>query len=334
MKKVYFKPPPSPAYLNNGLFRIKSVHNTFFDIDKKFLKHDIAFSTIDLDKNNDGDLYVFSEAPYPWETQSWRKIIAIREKNVLFCLESPLVNPFSHLTAVHTLFKKIYSWEDKIIDGKKYCKFYIQQTSFGLNTKPRDFKQKKFLSFINNKKNIPFPFWVLSRYKKNLYTERFSALDFFSRTIPGSFDFFGKGWGKPIPWDFRERIFGVKRYASYRGEHKGDKIELLSKYKFCLCFENAVAPGYITEKIFDCFKARCVPVYWGAPNVEKYIDKQCYIDFRNFADYESLLFYLQNMTEAEYQKYIEAINKFMQKKSTKNIWFADKFIDIVLENLK
>lgn len=334
MKKVYFKPPPSPIYLNNGLFRIESVHNTFFDIDKKFLKLDIEFSTIDLDKNNDGNLYVFSEAPYPWELQSWQKILSTKSKNVLFSLESPLVNPFSHLLAVRPLFKKIYTWEDKIIDKKKYCKFYIQQTSFGLNIKHRGFKQKKFLTFINNKKDIPFPFWVLSRYKQNLYTERFVALDFFSKQIASKFDIYGIGWDKPIPWSIKERLLGIKHYDSYRGRHKKDKIRTLADYKFCLCFENAVAPGYVTEKIFDCFKARCVPVYWGAPNVEKYIDKQCFIDFRNFGDYESLLIYLQNMTEVEYKKYIDAINKFMQKESTKSIWFADKFTDIVLENLK
>ena len=36
--------------------------------------------------------------------------------------------------------------------------------------------------------------------------------------------------------------------------------------------------GYVTEKIFDAFKAGCVPVYWGAENITKYVPAECFID--------------------------------------------------------
>jgi hypothetical protein len=39
------------------------------------------------------------------------------------------------------------------------------------------------------------------------------------------------------------------------------KKNTLEKYKFSICYENARdIPGYITEKIFDCFFAGCVPI--------------------------------------------------------------------------
>ena len=41
-------------------------------------------------------------------------------------------------------------------------------------------------------------------------------------------------------------------------------------------------PGYMTEKIWDSFKAKTVPVYWGASNIEEYVPKNCFIDYRDF----------------------------------------------------
>lgn len=36
------------------------------------------------------------------------------------------------------------------------------------------------------------------------------------------------------------------------------------KTKHYFCFENVRdLPGYITEKIFDCFFAEYIPIYWG-----------------------------------------------------------------------
>ncbi len=44
-----------------------------------------------------------------------------------------------------------------------------------------------------------------------------------------------------------------------------DKIEFMRPYKFCIAFENSSCPGYVTEKIMDCFIAGCIPIYWGSP---------------------------------------------------------------------
>ena len=54
-----------------------------------------------------------------------------------------------------------------------------------------------------------------------------------------------------------------------------DKIQTLSKFKYSLSFENSYTPGYVTEKIIDCFLAGTWPIYWGgAPpqsfNLEEY----------------------------------------------------------------
>ena len=53
------------------------------------------------------------------------------------------------------------------------------------------------------------------------------------------------------------------RWNNNIGAPIGNKIEWLKNYKFNICFENSSYPGYLTEKLFDAFKAGCIPIYWG-----------------------------------------------------------------------
>ena len=45
-------------------------------------------------------------------------------------------------------------------------------------------------------------------------------------------------------------------------------LDLMSKYKFVLTFENAICDDYITEKLWRIFEAGSVPVYKGSPSVK------------------------------------------------------------------
>ena len=73
------------------------------------------------------------------------------------------------------------------------------------------------------------------------------------------------------------------RYPSYAGEISS-KRAILEQYKFSICYENmSDMPGYITEKIFDCFFAGCVPIYLGASNMTDYIPGGTFIDKRKFS---------------------------------------------------
>ncbi len=44
-----------------------------------------------------------------------------------------------------------------------------------------------------------------------------------------------------------------------------NKMEILPDYKFNLCFENTIFPGYLTEKALQAKMAGCIPLYWGDP---------------------------------------------------------------------
>ena len=60
------------------------------------------------------------------------------------------------------------------------------------------------------------------------------------------------------------------------------KLEFLAKYKFTLAFENALWPGYVTEKLVDPFFAHSVPIYIGDPTAKLFFNTDAYIDLTTF----------------------------------------------------
>ena len=97
----------------------------------------------------------------------------------------------------------------------------------------------------------------------------------------------------------------------YRGPCKS-KYEVLCQYKFGICFENMEMKGYITEKIFDCFYAGTIPIYFGASNIEDLIPSESYIDFRKFTSWKALYSRINGMTEDEMQSMRMAGRAFVQ----------------------
>jgi len=63
-----------------------------------------------------------------------------------------------------------------------------------------------------------------------------------------------------------------------------NSIELLkvfNLYKFIICIENSKTNGYITEKIFNVFLSKSIPIYDGAPNILNYINQESFIIYDN-----------------------------------------------------
>jgi hypothetical protein len=84
--------------------------------------------------------------------------------------------------------------------------------------------------------------------------------------------------------------------------HSIELLNVFNKYKFIICFENSYANGYITEKIFNCFFAKTLPIYKGSEKINNYINKNSYIDARN-SNYLNEIIRLKD-NENEYNKYI------------------------------
>lgn len=56
--------------------------------------------------------------------------------------------------------------------------------------------------------------------------------------------------------------------------HLAEKAEGHNPFYFSVVIENSREAGYFTEKLIDCFLCRCIPVYWGAPDVEHFFDRR------------------------------------------------------------
>jgi len=55
------------------------------------------------------------------------------------------------------------------------------------------------------------------------------------------------------------------------------KLQALSRYRFSLCYENSIAPGYHTEKLLHGKIAGGIPIYFGHQTVALDFNPRCYV---------------------------------------------------------
>lgn len=149
---------------------------------------------------------------------------------------------------------------------------------------------------------------------RELYGERLKAIRYFS-AVPG-FDLYGWRWDK-MPKHPLYFHYGKYAKRAWKGSPE-DKTKIMGEYKFAICFENCEAPGWISEKIYDCFAAGCIPVYFGAPDITSYVPAECFIDFRKFKNYKELHQFLSSLSGEEMSGYREAIRQFLVKSVKEN----------------
>jgi alpha(1,3/1,4) fucosyltransferase len=230
-----------------------------------------------------------------------------KEKRILFLWEPPSVLPENYNPGYHRLYSRVYTWNDELVDNKKYFKFYYPVFK-PMIADPIDFYKKRLCTLIGCNKQSSHP--------NELYSHRLKVVHFFENFPNDDFDFFGRGW----PTVFK----------TYRGPINR-KVDYLKHYKFCFCYENIKdVPGYITEKIFDCFHAGTVPIYWGASNIAQYIPKNCFLWREDFADESELYAFIKNMDEKTYQEYIRNIKRFLESEEAQ-LYSIDNFVKIFMD---
>jgi len=298
------------------------------------MKNGHKINTIDVDDIRNFDAILFIDFP-TFKNKYFRYLINNKFENLyLLIFESQVIKPDNWNIKNHKYFKKIFTWNDYFIDNKKYFKINFSSKiptdlDFDLS------KKSKFCTMIAGHK--------FKRHPLELYSERVKAIRWFEKNHPEDFDLYGIGWGKYYfrgilseldRFEFLTKLF-KPNYPSYRGVVRS-KREILKDYKFAICYENARdIPGYITEKIFDCFFAGCVPIYRGASNITKHIPPNTFIDKRNFNTYEELYYYLKNMSFKEYIGFLDNIKIFIMSKQFYQFsieFFANTIVDVILEN--
>ena len=62
------------------------------------------------------------------------------------------------------------------------------------------------------------------------------------------------------------------------------KFDFINNYKFNLCFENSMYPGYATEKLYEALCCNTIPLYWGSPTVEMDFNPKAYLSWHDYQD--------------------------------------------------
>lgn len=322
-----------PTYQNNKLFDLsdKTINRDncmypFYLLKQKFSTAGYDLSTQDINPLETSEIIIYNEMPSVLPSGSE---IA---KSYLILFESELIRPDNWDLDKHKYFHKIFTWHDNFVDNKKYFKINFAQEIPQTINKALS-KKEKLCTMIAGNKSVSHPL--------ELYSKRVEAIRWFEKHHPEDFDLYGIGWDNSLHPNRYVRFlmrklsitkFFAPKYPSYKGKI-ASKVEVMEKYKFSICYENARdIPGYITEKIFDCLFAGCVPIYWGANNVTDYIPKECFIDKRDFESYEELYAFMNNMSEDDYLKYLEAIEEFLN--SNKIYPFSSEFFaKIIIETI-
>jgi hypothetical protein len=238
-------------------------------------------------------------------------------------------------------YRKIFTWKDDLVDGDRFIKINFPNP---INAYPPDgfVSRNKFFCLISSNRTLEV------QDDRILYPERVKAIRWFELNAPHDFDLYGVDWDMPVThsglagklarrfWRTLSRFVKLQPFPSYRGRvaHKRD---VLTQTRFAICYENVRdLPGYITEKIFDCFFSGCVPVYWGASNITDHIPANCFIDRRQFKDTGEVYAYLKGMTELEFVGYQHRIVAFLQSDAAypfSSEFFAETVVNAIVQDI-
>ena len=252
------------------------------------------------------DLYIFLDCPTYLKRRAIRKHL---NKSFLILSEPKSVIPSQYSDKLHKKFAKVFTWDDGLLHKLnviKYC-YPIYKIFQG----GRSFTGRKLCCMMAGNK--------ASTYQHELYSARLKIIRFFENINSTEFDLYGPGWNK----NEHPRFVG---YAK-------NKIEVLKTYKFNFCLENTKSSeGYVSEKIFDSFEAGAIPVYLGSSNIDKYIPRDCYIDYGNVSSEKVLYDFMHSFTQEDYEKYIKSIKKYLNSDQV-NQFKVDSYVKIFLREI-
>lgn len=316
----------NPSFEGNNIFTAgnhldRDCSNDFF----KELREQLSQINVNLDTS---DVVDAAEVTFEIHLNVQNNISPSASKRILILLEDCLLVDRDKLK--QNQYDIIFTWDSIEHEGSN-VKPIMYPNHAGYDSHFRLFSQRKnMLCMIAGNKNLK------RNSNLNLYPERVKAIRFFEAQNRIDFSLYGYGWDKFAAkstfilkmitklLNLINRYLKVTPFKSYKGPIRA-KSEILNNTKFCICFENVSRNNYITEKIIDCFKSGCVPIYWGAPNVSDYIPKNCFIDMRMFNDYQKLATYLSSMSEQQYNDYQTAIREFL----TSN-YFIETFTNVAI----
>ena len=189
MKKIAFHNVYEELNKDNFLF-IET--NTFLGDDllypfhklKEVAEHqNILCGTTDFFHDEKIDAFVFID--FPQKKGLVEKVFRKNQNLYLILFENEVVMPKNWIFDNHKYFKKIFTWNDDLVDNEKYFKLNypqpLPQTMINVG-----FKDKKLCTLIASNK--------LESANGELYSKRIEAIRWFEHNAPDRFDLYGYGW--------------------------------------------------------------------------------------------------------------------------------------------
>ena len=273
--------------------------------------HTADFLLAQTDDELEGDYYSFGVL-HNYRVLAAQPKIRMR---AFVIFEPPVVAPhlYRKLPDLTKVFERVYvhnvegeGYSLKGVDANRLHKFYWPQPRLDVIDECwNQLKRQRRIVVVNgNHKPV-------ARHNE-LYSKRIEAMASLAKA--GVIDLYGRGWER---WWSRNSMWltywGNRRtlMSIYKGSCTS-KYEVMRHYAFALCFENMEMKGYITEKIFDCFYAGTIPLYWGASDIADLIPRDAYIDVREFTTWGLMYAALVRMSDQEIVSMREAGKAFLR----------------------
>jgi len=193
--------------------------------------------------------------------------------------------------------ERIYPIQKNIKDLKKSLQPYeINFNSLDFDRFLNELNNRNVKNIINNISHKIYTFGLCASHKG-------WASDFNRETISAKLNKYKKVYS---PCKFLNNMETLKS----NGLHEGvlQKFEFYEKCKFVITYENSRYPGYETEKIFDVFMGRAVPIYFGSKMISNDFNKEAFINRHDFNSDEEMIEHIKYLDNND-EEYIKMLNK-------------------------
>lgn len=123
-------------------------------------------------------------------------------------------------------------------------------------------------------------------------------------------------------------------YNVPRGLQASGKIIHNMDYKFCIAVEHENYPNYVTEKMLDAYKSRCIPIYWGCKEVVKDFNPSTFINANDFNSIDELVEHVKKVDNDD-----ELFRSYFKEPVFTNYWLdvifnkENKFFKDLVKNI-
>jgi hypothetical protein len=256
----------------------------------------------------------------------------------VYLYENPLIRPLNRDREALARYAKWFTWDGELLDDPRAVRL-LYPNRFTTEGWKGPERRPLFCVLVASNKALT----VVD--PRDQYQARVRILDWYERHAPADFHLYGRGWDRPAALPGRwgrvrnqlrkvlARFLPAKSpYATWRGP-VDDKIGLLARARFCLAHENCRdLPGYVTEKLFDCFRAGCVPVYVGPREIAELVPADCFIDGRRFAHPAELDAHLRSIDDDAYRSYQGRIRAFLESAQARP-FSREHFAEVIVREI-